>query len=800
MSRKKIGSMVLMLSLISLITGLLLFKPLDKVYASAPTAIIVMDNASLKIGTTSQVTFTFSEAVQGLDRGDLTVENGTLTSPVSSDGGVTWKATFTPNEGVQDATNLITLNNSGIMNGAQEIGIGTTTSNAYAIDTVRPTANIVVPDPVIGAGKSSQVTITFSEAVVGVTLADLLVSNGTLSNLFTSDNITYTLTLTPAANVTAATNVVTLDNTGVMDTAGNAGMGTTPSNTYAIDTVPPTASILVSDTTLAAGETSQVTITFSEAVTGVTNTALTISNGTLTDVRSSDGGLTWSATLTPTAGIKEADNYITLDNTAISDIAGNPGIGTTPSNTYAISTIRPTSTIAVADTSLTIGKTSLVTITFSEAVTGFTNEDLMVSNGTLSSVQSADGGVTWTAMLTPQVNVNKTVNYITLQNDGVSNADGNAGQGTTNSNPYSVYTVQSGSEPSSSTGSQAVPSISTSPEDHTVISTAGKITVPPGKAGRISWGKEVQISIPAGGSLQELTVSIDKVPGTETLLANGEILISPVFELLKNFPQNFLKPVKIIFTFQSTGLEDHQMPAVFYYDEMNKAWIKVNGGSIDGDQISVEVSHFTKFAVLAVDQTNGEPILSKPAPPPVERSYSDIQGHWAETEIKQASEYGIITGYPDGTFKPEKNVTRAEFMVMLMNALKSKQVGAELPFTDTTEIGAWAKTAVSQAFQSGIVRGYQDGRFRPDAYLTRAEMVKMVANALDVSTEIHDAAPFADENTIPSWAKASVAVLKERGIVKGMGANEFKPNAKTTRVEVIVLLMNMLEQTEQSSR
>ncbi|MBB6019500.1 hypothetical protein HNR77_000561 [Paenibacillus sp. JGP012] len=789
-----------MLSLISLITGLLLFKPLDKVSAAAPTATIVMDNASLKIGTTSQVTFTFSEAVQGLDTGDLTVENGTLTSPVSSDGGVTWKATFTPNEGVQDAINLITLDNSGIMNGAQEPGMGTTTSNNYAIDTVRPTATIAVSDRVIGAGKPSQVTITFSEAVVGFTLADLLVSNGTLSNLVTSDNITYTATLTPAANITAATNVVTLVNTGVMDSAGNVGMGTTPSNTYAIDTVPPTASILVSDTTLAAGETSQVTITFSEAVTGLTNTALTVSNGTLTDVRSSDGGLTWIATLTPAAGIKKADNYITLDNTAISDIAGNPGIGTTSSNTYAITTIRPTATIVVADTSLTIGKTSLVIITFSEAVTGFTNGDLMVSNGTLSSVQSADNGVTWTAMLTPQVNVNKTVNYITLQNDGVSNADGNAGQGTTNSNPYSVFTVQSGSELNPSTGSQAVPSISTSPEDHTVISTTGKITVPPGKAGRVSLGKEVQISIPAGVSSQELTLSIDKVPGTETLLANGEILISPVFELLKNSPQNFLKPVKITFAFQSTGLESDQMTAVFYYDEMNKAWIKVNGGIVKGDQISVEVSHFTKFAVLAVDQTSGEPVLSKPTPPTAERSYNDIQGHWAETEIKQASEYGIITGYPDGTFRPEKNVTRAEFMVMLMSALKSKQVGAELPFTDTTEIGARAKTAVSQAVQSGIISGYQDGSFRPNAYLTRAEMAKMVANALDVSTEIHDAMPFADETTIPSWAKASAMVLKERGIVKGMGANEFKPSAQTTRAEVIVLIMNMLGQADQISK
>ncbi|MEW5548356.1 Ig-like domain-containing protein, partial [Pseudomonas soli] len=70
-------------------------------------------------------------------------------------------------------------------------------------------------------------------------------------------------------------------------------------------------------------------------------------------------------------------------------------------NNYAIDTQRPTATIVVADSSLSIGETSQVTITFSEAVTGFTNADLTVANGTLSAVSSSDGGITWTATFTP---------------------------------------------------------------------------------------------------------------------------------------------------------------------------------------------------------------------------------------------------------------------------------------------------------------------------------------------------------------------------------------------------------------
>jgi hypothetical protein len=118
----------------------------------------------------------------------------------------------------------------------------------------------------------------------------------------------------------------------VQDATGNVGAGSTDSNNYAIDTQRPTASIVVADTSLAAGETTQVTITFSEAVSGFSNADLTVANGTLGTVSSSDGGMTWTATFTPTAGITDASNLITLDNTGMQDVAGNTGTGSTASN------------------------------------------------------------------------------------------------------------------------------------------------------------------------------------------------------------------------------------------------------------------------------------------------------------------------------------------------------------------------------------------------------------------------------------------------------------------------------------
>ncbi|MGY2228556.1 Ig-like domain-containing protein [Pseudomonas tolaasii] len=406
-----------------------------------PTVTIVMSDTALKIGDTSLVTFTFSEAVTGFTNADVTIANGTLTAVSSSDGGITWTGTFTPTASITDTTNLITLDNTGIADLAGNAGSGTTDSANYVIDTVRPTATIVVADTNLAVGETSLVTITFSEAVSGFTTADMTVANGTLTGLSSSDGgITWTATLTPTSNITDTTNLVTLDNTGVVDLAGNAGSGTTNSNNYAIDTARPTATIVVADNALKIGETSLVTITFSEAITGFTNADLTIANGTLSAVSSSDGGITWTATFTPTASITDATNLITLNNTGIADLNGNAGSGTTDSNNYAIDTVRPTATIVVADNNLRIGETSLVTITFSEAVSGFTNADLTVANGTLSAVSSSDGGITWTATFTPSASVTDTTNLITLDNTGIVDLSGNAGSGTTDSNNYAIDT------------------------------------------------------------------------------------------------------------------------------------------------------------------------------------------------------------------------------------------------------------------------------------------------------------------------------------------------------------------------
>jgi len=316
-------------------------------------------------------------------------------------------------------------------------------NTSITIDTTAPALAqaITLSDTALKVGDTAIITVRFTEGVIGFTTADLNVPNGRITGLTTSNGgITWTGTLTPNVNVTNTSNLVRLDNTGYADVAGNAGSGNSNSPNYSIDTVRPTlaSAIAISDTALKIGDTATVTLVFSEAITSFTTADLTATNGTLSNLTTGDGGITWTAILTPNANASNNSNVIELDYTGINDLNGNAGTGSVISGNYGVDTLRPTATIVVANSNLTAASTSLVTFTFNEAVSGFSNTNLTVANGSLSAVTSGNGGITWTATLTPASGVVAASNVITLNYTGVSDSAGNAATGTTNSNNYAI--------------------------------------------------------------------------------------------------------------------------------------------------------------------------------------------------------------------------------------------------------------------------------------------------------------------------------------------------------------------------
>ena len=312
-------------------------------------------------------------------------------------------------------------------------------------------AGIVNGNGDLNAGRLITVNVNFAAAVnVNTTLGSptLTLNDGGVASYIGgtgTSTLIFDYTVAAGQNTSDLTVTAFNNNNAIISngsgTADTTNAVTNPAGVLKIDTIAPTATVVVTDTALMIGETTPVTITFSEAVTAFNNTDLTVTNGNLSAVSSVDGGITWNGVYTPSTGVTASLNNISLNVAGIQDLAGNIGVGTTLSNNFAIDTAAPTATISVLNSSLLIGDTTVVTFVFSEAVTSFSNVNLTVPNGLLSPVISLDGGITWTAIFTPTAGVNATGNVISLNLGGVLDPAGNIGLGVVTSNSFDIHTV-----------------------------------------------------------------------------------------------------------------------------------------------------------------------------------------------------------------------------------------------------------------------------------------------------------------------------------------------------------------------
>ncbi|MEC0372967.1 S-layer homology domain-containing protein [Paenibacillus chibensis] len=178
-------------------------------------------------------------------------------------------------------------------------------------------------------------------------------------------------------------------------------------------------------------------------------------------------------------------------------------------------------------------------------------------------------------------------------------------------------------------------------------------------------------------------------------------------------------------------------------------------------------------------------------------AFKDIAGHWANASIVQAVQQGWISGYEDGSFRPNKEVTRAEFAAMLIRALGTDGKGHQpLQFTDAKRIPAWALPYVEEAVSRQFMNGYDSGAFEPNKLISRAEMAAMAVRSLNGAAAPAAAGQtnFADDGKIPAWAKPYAAEAAQRGIMKGRSGGIFAPEAHATRAEAVVVILALFQQ------
>ena len=186
-------------------------------------------------------------------------------------------------------------------------------------------------------------------------------------------------------------------------------------------------------------------------------------------------------------------------------------------------------------------------------------------------------------------------------------------------------------------------------------------------------------------------------------------------------------------------------------------------------------------------------------------TFNDVSGHWAQSEIELLASRLIVNGQSTGGFAPGQSVSRAEFAAMLIRSLglvpEDISVSAA-PFNDVPK-SAWFEQDAIFAAKLGLIQGYEDGSFRPNAQITREQMAVMAARAIQLiqtaepkntgnPTSIH----FKDAGDISVWAKEAIDLLLSSGIMKGQSSGDFSPSKVTSRAEAAVILERLLTEVE----
>lgn len=183
--------------------------------------------------------------------------------------------------------------------------------------------------------------------------------------------------------------------------------------------------------------------------------------------------------------------------------------------------------------------------------------------------------------------------------------------------------------------------------------------------------------------------------------------------------------------------------------------------------------------------------------------FVDIDGHWAEEAMNQLINMGVVNGYEkeevndtgetylEYYIRPDKLITRAEFSTILAKALDLPVSTDSSVFTDTE--GHWANGYINALYSHEIVRGYDGGLFKPEAKITRGEIVTMLVKALHNQDQVAETVYFSDiRSSADHWAFDSIQKAVSMDIVKGYPNGSFSPNGKAKRSEVMTMLVNFL--------
>lgn len=202
--------------------------------------------------------------------------------------------------------------------------------------------------------------------------------------------------------------------------------------------------------------------------------------------------------------------------------------------------------------------------------------------------------------------------------------------------------------------------------------------------------------------------------------------------------------------------------------------------------------------VLPTTRATTPPTAESPAPTiaasPID--FADVpESYWARPYINYLSAAGVISGFPDQTFKPDRAVTRAEFASQIQQAFEQPDTQAPKNFKDIKP-DYWAAPAINKAVSIDFMNGYPEGDFRPNKLVPRLEVLVALAKGLKLPTPENPEAilqTYQDNARIPRWARSSIAAATQAGLVTSYpNKNRLNPGEAATRADVASMIYQSL--------
>ena len=232
----------------------------------------------------------------------------------------------------------------------------------------------------------------------------------------------------------------------------------------------------------------------------------------------------------------------------------------------------------------------------------------------------------------------------------------------------------------------------------------------------------------------------------------------------------------------------------FYYCN-NLKWVLFKGNAVElfGDYVFKNthrnfVIYYYKGAAGFTNLWHGYPTVGIDVT--IDKFIDVLANHWAANSIGRLADKGIVNGYSDGTYRPNNKITREEAAAIIVKAVGLKTKGMVSDFLDVPE-NSWSSSSIAAAQEAGIINGYADGTFRPEAKVSREEVAAMVTKAFKLKLK-SGATKFKD---VPakSWSKRSIDILTSNNIVNGYSDGTFRPKNQITRAEFAVFISKALK-------